>query len=235
MNELEVVMTSASRPELLERTILSLLKNFKSNGKLKWSIHEDILNKKASDRCIEFLNSLNLDLDLKTNDPPIGQCRSVIGLLENTTQEFVVKWEDDYILLKEVDLSSIINVMEKYNINQVVFSKRGIMSDKHGFKKKTIDFNGIKLTACHHWYMQPAIWRMSFIRDILKKVKIECSPNFHWGINHHLERMFGGKINTDWVLNNTRTFYFGEIGKDQTIQHIGTGSNSLRMGEYKWK
>lgn len=234
MKTIDIIRTSASRPELLEESTESMLKNLKYSGELRWFLHEDVLNEAASERCIEYSKNLGIYTKIKKNSPPLGQCKSFLWLIDQVKSDYAIHWEDDYVLIKEIDLDFLVNVMDHHPVNQISFSKRDILPDKPKFVKKEVDFDGSIFTTSHHWYVAPAIWRMKFIRPHLSALRRHCPNDFHWEINRQIKGP-NRTHDADWVINNSRTFYFGAIRKGKCVEHIGTGDNSLRLGRYKWK
>ena len=93
--------TSASRPELLKESTESLLKNLKYSGKLRWFLHEDVLNREGSNKCVEYSKSLGIYEKVEVNQPPIGQGMSLSWLIDQVSTPYVLNWEDDFIAKME--------------------------------------------------------------------------------------------------------------------------------------
>jgi hypothetical protein len=234
---IDILRTSASRPALLKVSTESVLKNLKYSGKINWFLHEDVLNKTASEECVAYSKSLNLYNKIEVSDPAIGQHKSFIQLTKHITSKYMIHYEDDYELLKELDLDTLINIMEKYpdSINQITFPKRDILPDRPNFVKREIELDGIKFTTAPHWFVQPALWRMSFISPYMQKVYSynDMNKDWHWVLSRALRK---NETITDgqWVIDNSKTFYLGEMRKGKIVEHIGTKDNSLRLGKFTW-
>ncbi|MFA5024990.1 MAG: hypothetical protein WC503_00585 [Candidatus Shapirobacteria bacterium] len=236
MIDIDVVRTSASRPELLKISTESIKKNLKYSGKLRFLLHEDKLNEKASAEVMEYAHSCGLyDVIRQDEAPMIGHKRSFLWLFSQTITKYVIHFEDDYELIKELDLDPIVNLMEKYpdRINQICFSKRDILPDKPGFVKHTEYFDGIPLTTSQHWMMVPSIWRMSFAKKGIDGILNYKVHDFHWELNKLLK---GRNVinNAEWVLRNTKTFYYGKVREGKLVEHIGKIDKSVREKTYKW-
>jgi len=235
MKDIDFVRTSASRPELLKISTESIKKNLKYSGKIRFILHEDCLNPAASKGVELYASESGVYEIVQVNNPPIGHKKSFQWLFDQASTQYVIHWEDDYELIKEIDLNALINLMDNHpnDINQIVFSKRDIMPDKPGFKKIEKAFDNIVLTTCHHWMMVPAIWRMSYIRPILNEIRGCDDSDFHWKINRILKGSNRGH-DAEWVIKNTKTYYLGKIREGKCVEHIGKIDKSVREGTYKW-
>jgi hypothetical protein len=273
---IDIIRTSASRPDLLKISTQSILDHLKFSGKINWFLHEDVLNDAASEECIKYSESLGIYTKIGKNNPPLGHSESFYWLIDRITSDFFMFWEDDYELLQvfeclnpdcrkkttnkykvktgrgleicelcgsefiesPTDLDVLIGLMEKYpQINEIVLPKRDILPDKPNFIKKVVKFDDTILTVCHHWYVAPAIWRVSYIMPFIKKMAQDFHPQggfgWHWEINRNVK----GRdiiVDAEWVERHTGTYYLGEIRSGQRILHLGAGNKSLRNGEYKW-
>ena len=221
--KIDIVRMSASRPDLLKESTETLMQHLKFSGELRWLFHEDVLNKKRSDECIEYINSLDIDKVLVVDDPPITNGPGLTNLLKSTNTSYVIQWEDDYRCERDIDLDLVCKVLdENPGVNQIAFNKRSTMSEKPGFVKKEVTRSGVKLMTNPHWAFTPAIWRMSYIMP-----KWSCQKGFiHWHINSILK---GSLKQADWVINNTGTYYLGTNGEPRFCFHIGY-ERSLRNG-----
>ena len=229
---LDIIRTSASRPELLKESTESLLKYIKFSGILRWIIHEDVLNWSKSSECIEYIKGLDINKVLLIDKPNVGQGMSLTKLLEASTTKYFLNWEDDYRAEREIDLDLVVKILDENNdVNQISFWKRQTMSEKPGFKKKEVIKSGRVLTTNPHWAFTPAIWRASFI-----KPKWKNGDEIHWHMNRVLKASTNNP-NADWVIANLGTYHLGPIGENRYSYHIGWGDHSLRLGkeQVSWK
>lgn len=235
MKKVQIIRTSASRSELLKASTESILNNLEYSGELEWILHEDVLDQSASNECINYSNQLNIYRTIGVDYPPLGHRRSFLWLFKHVTEDYVIHYEDDYILEKPVDLDLLIGIMEKYpdQINQIVFPKRDILPDKPGFSKIEIELDGVTFTTCQHWMMVPAIWRMSYIKNAIDKLQVYYLEDFHWRLNRILK---GSNLKHDaqWVIKNTKTFYLGKLRSGKLVEHIGKIDKSVREKTYRW-
>ena len=97
---IDIIRTSASRPDLLKISTQSILDHLKFSGKINWFLHEDVLNTTASEECVQYSKSLNIYKEIKVNNPSIGHTKSFYWLTEHITSPYFMFWEDDYELLQ---------------------------------------------------------------------------------------------------------------------------------------
>jgi hypothetical protein len=98
--DIDIIRTSASRPELLKISTQSILDHLKFSGNMEFILHEDVLNQASSDECIRYSESLGIYKTIKVDNPPLGHNRSFTWLASQVTSPFFLFWEDDYELLQ---------------------------------------------------------------------------------------------------------------------------------------
>jgi len=235
---IDIMRTSASRPSLLKESTETMLEHLKYSGKLRWFLHEDVLNRESSDECVKYSRSLGIYEKVEVNQPPIGQGLSLSWLIEQVETPYVINWEDDYIAKQDIDLDLCVAIFDQHkDINQIAFQKRPIMGEKPGFKKKQIsrkvkmkdEIIDVDLVVNPHWAFIPSIYRASY----LKSKWVKESGQIHWSFNARLKGGNGVKRDANWVMANTGTYFLGKIEHGWYTYHIG-GGKSLREGDYKW-
>lgn len=224
----EIMIDSASRPELLLQTLESLWKYLRyNNGVIVWKLHEAVLFPAES--------RMNVDMAMKSNyfdviyiqKEPKGEGCSINTILQQCEASYFLHWEDDYEALREIPVHTAVEIMEKdSSVNQVIFNRRDTMIEVAGWYKKEYIKAGHVMTTSPHWRITPALWRMSFIKSKWRPVE---GGNFHWAINGELqkeiERCREGKT-PEWVNENLGTFYLGGIGESAYCRHIGFGKSN---------
>jgi len=247
---IDIMRTSASRPDYLKTTTEALQKNLKYDGGFRWLIHEDSLHEEWSKQCTDYINEVGIYDVSKVNQTPIGQGPSLTWLLEQTNTPYILNVEDDYELIKPLDLNPLVDLMDKHpGINQIAFHKRRI-SWKRGnyFTKKQVVRDGVPLVTDPHWAFTPSLFRLSY----LKPKWVSFADNVHWKMNEVLKGGRGMR-DADWVIANTGTYWLGCIRhidmlmkdhgftKEEALNcddgryhfHLGTGDGSIRHGRYK--
>jgi hypothetical protein len=215
--QIDIIRTSSSRPELLELTTHSLQKHLKFDGNFRWLIHEDAVNDR-SPKCMDFIENSGIYNVYKQDSPPVGQGNSLFWLLNQVKSKYILYIEDDWRLLKDINLNEVINIMEEHNdVNQICFNKRAIMKKKQWFTKKEVYKNNIALTTNMYWTFIPSLWRMSYIKDKIPYNLKECTGGqLSYGVNTHLRQLFGNgedqnQFHADWVIKNTGTYFLGNV------------------------
>lgn len=238
---LTIIRTSASRPELLIESTETLRKNLKFSGEIRWILHEDVLNREASNECVEYIKSVG-NYKIIVDDPPIGQGNSLNKMYELVDTDFLIAWEDDHTCTRELNLDIPYKILKENNdVNQVVFNKRDTMPSigeppRQVWYKKVIERSGVQLTSCPHWRLTPAMWKKSFIDKFWIPANKD-SREFNWEINIQLRHPHGYTMNdfldADWAMKNIGTYYLGGIDEKRYCYHIG-GGKSIREFKYKW-
>ena len=223
MSVIDVIRTSASRPELFKASTRSLKEGLLYSGKLRWLMHENYLDREASKEIVRFAKESGLYEEILEADPSIGQGMALTRLLKRTRARYVFNFEDDWEIVRPIDLDAACRLMdENPGIHQIVFNKRDTMRDVNEFKKLEVDFSGTKLVTCPHWRLTPALWRVSFIWPWWAA---DDSGNFHWNLN---DRMKGSRKMRDaeWVVRHTGTYYMGKFDEKQFVRHLGTDQSA---------
>ena len=195
--EIDLWRMSASRPWQLEKTHGNLLKYLKYSGKINYHLIESYVQDEYSDKCVEWGNDNGYQVHII--NPQQGQGYAMDeGVNRAVTNEFALKWEDDFMPIKEIPLNDCVLAMEQYpGINQICFNKRETMAQKEytlngkrlHWMKEQREFevklkNGRKrvvpLVIKEKWWFGSAIWRMSFIKPIFKFWNYNTHNFFDW-------------------------------------------------------
>ena len=251
MRDVDIMRTSASRPDYLRISTESMVKFLKPTVNFRWMVHEDQIDGGRSDECIRYAKESGVYSVIERHNPPIGQGASLGWLLGKCKTPYVLNWEDDQDPIKEIDIESLCNLMDNNpDINQIGFHKRTIMHEKPGFVKKQVVRDGVPLVTDPHWAFTPALWRASYIKPFWKSF----DKNIHWRMNDILK---GDLVRgPEWVMENTGTYFLGyglcclkEFGGNKTreeymqlnngyyMKHLGRQKHgeggSVRLNGYK--
>lgn len=225
---IDIVRTSASRPDLLQRSTESLLEKILWDGDTRMILHEDVLNKEASNKCIKWAEKSGLFDIIEVSNPPITQGPSLCWLMSKITSEYFLNWEDDFLAVRPIDLNLVVKVMdENKDVNQIAFHKRQTMSNRHGWPKKEVVRSGVWLTTNPHWAFTPSIERTSFIKP--QWVDLPKFSNPVWIINPIVKKT-NVMRSAEWLIENVGCYFLGKIGESAFSKHIGEGQ-SVRKGE----
>jgi hypothetical protein len=225
---IDVIRPSASRPDLLKTTHEEFLKRAIWNGGFRFVLHEDVIEAKKSQRCIEF--GLEQCYTVQISNPPVGQGESVHSLWKESKTDYIFHLEDDWLFIRDFDLNKAVSLMNNHpEVNQICYHKRPIMAEKGEFKKEQIDFDGQPLVLAPHFGLLPGLWRRSFFNDRWKTFPL--SSNFGGEINMHLKGIgpSGEFRDHEWMKLHIGAYFWGKHGEDPFVQHLGI--QSRRMGQ----
>jgi hypothetical protein len=222
-NQIDIIRTCTSRPEVFNFTMDSLRKHLKFSGKMRYIVHEDVVDIERQEK----FNFSECDV-VKTDNPPLGQGSSIYWLLEQVQTDIILNIEDDFRLLKDINLDELTNLMNKHkDINQITFNKRPRMDKKFYFTKKKIERDGIPLTTNMYWTCIPSLWRVDFIKNKISKGYCDrYNINFCYGINNILRQLFGMGLqiedyNAEWVMKNVGTYFLGSYKDKKMLKENG--------------
>jgi len=163
--KLTVVLTSCGRFDLLADTVASFLRHFDTDRII---VADDAGNIKAA---TAFASGLP-QIDMRVNDPPCGQMRSIDGLYASVNTPYVVHLEDDWAFSGDADLDKVMRLLEARPDISVVcigyrFDKR--FAD-HARKeaREGVDYWVWDLDAHPKWFsysFNPSVGRTGFWRE----------------------------------------------------------------------
>lgn len=222
---MDILITSSSRPDLLQQTIKSMQDKLKFSGTLRWLLHEDCLDENRSTQVICWAEQSNLFDEIVVSKPRIGLGASVYEMFSYIESLVFFRSCDDWRYTKEIDLDILLNLFEKYEkINQIVFHKRCVEGTKNEFLRESTNFDGTWLTITNQWGWIPAIWRTGFVKE---KYKLAWTS----GISFFDELKGKTVLDPMWFKENMGAYLFGKIEEsDIFIKHIGGGRRTLDNG-----
>jgi len=220
MADIDIIRTSTSRFEVFELTTEALRHHLKFSGTLRWILHEDVISDGRSKRLLEYAKD-KYDI-IKSDSPSIGQGSSLKWLLSKTNTKYVFLIEDDWRLIRDLDVDMMLKLMEdNKDINQLCPNKRATLPRRGDtFTKKEVKRSGYWLTTNPYWTLVPSLWRMSYIADKLPPdIENLSGGACSYGINNFIRKKYGVDVSggqmcdADWVIKNTGTYYIGPIKK----------------------
>jgi hypothetical protein len=188
----------------MKRAMDSFMKHVKYTGIIQWILHEDVVLKKESGQILTWAKYNSIFDQIIKTEPAQRLTHAVKMLLDVSKSKYLLKLEDDWIFVRDVDIDYIIDTMDNNpDMNQIYFSKARQST-------KVILKNGYKVIAPvgkgpYEFAMAPGVWRTSFIK-----------PRWNENTNAYcpiMDRPVG-----DYLYGN-------DEGK-QNIEHIGTISTS---------
>ena len=212
----ELIVTSASRPHLLEQTLLTLAEMMDQLPRLV-TVHDDAVfpGKEAEVRLTaerHFPGSR-----IVCHDPPIGLGPALYQLIRDVRTDYVLYSQDDFETIRGLPIRLALEVMEQHGINQIRFNKRRTMDRKGDFVKCERFFRttrrleggetiaeSLPLTVADHWYFQTGLWRTSTIWAVLDWWK-------GWGpgiFAEHAEAKINAALNGEMAREGFPSRYF---------------------------
>ncbi len=205
---IQVMITSASRPEYLKQVFTALKCHLKYSGDIEYILHEDVMDEKLSKEVCIWAESQSEVVRIIVTDPNQGLKIAIQTLLGVITTKYVLNWEDDWLLLKELNLDDMVDVMVHYSMNQVTVNNRS-------FRKVNIIDEYKEKKVLHRqsaeWPIGPGLWKRSFIKE-------------HWDLNCDIYHpIFKG-------VTDPRVCWHNNFGEGFYLEHIGVVSR-LRPGK----
>jgi len=230
---IDVFVTSSSRPQLLERTLKSFLAGALYLGNFRFYINEDYVDSHESSKCLNVLNSILNGYSLKCNSPPIGLSGAFLHFSRYFENEFLFYLQDDWELIRPIDLGRAITLFRACPfVNQVRFNKRKTMKYKGEgdtkWCKKELICNGYTITTSDSWYLNPSLWRTSFIAPFISS-DLRGKPSqrpYIWKLNEILGKHFKvvkhqGKYDGTDFSDKVGTYIYGGIDSPPFFKHLG--------------
>ena len=198
---IDILITSASRPEYLKRLFDSLFEYLEGFEEAKVYLHEDIVNEEESKKVLSWISTVPAFVDMILITTPAKKDSHAIKRLLNVSKsKYALYCQDDWILLKPVPTGDIIQAFEDHEqINQIAFN-RGKNRHYHNFKEiPTRHFS--RLVQCFDWILTPAIWRMSYIKPRFKVTENADDIGLI---------LRGGKTRDEkWLADNMGSYFWG--------------------------
>jgi len=224
----DIIITGSSRPDLLKITVESFRKFLHTEKNLNWILHEDCINIENSKESIKWAEKNGFSaviIDLK----PIGLGLSIDKLISKVKTPYALYIQDDWELERPVELDRILWVMDDVkNINHVLFGKMKLRQKTGDFLHENEVFQGLDLTLNNSWHLNPAIWRMSKVREkwnISKPDRIEGFFTNQFGT--HKQR-----LDKTYCFDKLGSFFLGKIGEYRYVRHLGS---TCRMEDFRIK
>jgi hypothetical protein len=216
---MDVLITSSSRLECLQKTIETFQKFIKFSDDLDFILHEDYVIKAESEKVVEWAKKSGIFSKILETKPAKRLGKAIEKLMSVSNNELVLKWKDDWELTREINLDDVAEIMIKCkDVNQIQFNKRENPTLKHGFNHRLVIKNGKELTLCREWGMAPAMWRLSWI-----KPRWVCHNNGD-SVNQELL----GKVARDenWCEINLGAYWYEKPGLGHFVRHLGYGDKN---------
>ena len=125
---LEFTTTACNRPEILEQTYHSFSKKLKNVDFTKSTLYINIDPSPSKDNISEVINVArkyfgNVIYNIP-NEPNFAQ--AILWCFQQVKGEYFFHLEDDWILLREVNIHNMVHVLQSPNVSQCILNKKNI-------------------------------------------------------------------------------------------------------------
>jgi hypothetical protein len=111
---LDITMTSILRPKVIERTLFSLKEHLKFSGDIRLILSVDPIGEQVAKKSILKVARKYFPVFHKYNDTASFE-NSVLWLWNQVESLYFLHWEDDKVLLKDLDIDWCIKKLEENN------------------------------------------------------------------------------------------------------------------------
>ena len=218
--DLDVVITSSSRPQLYPFMWKSFNDMITFRGNRRVLCHEDSVFPEQSNKIISWLEKLKGKGEIQKiykHKPAIGLGMALTQMIGEVKSKYMFYIQEDWEFERPIDVDQILWVMDKNpNINLIYFNKIRNSGTINKCEQREYTFDGLKMCLSHGWNFLPGIWRMDFVRK-------------HWrGIATHPEGFFTNTFGTHEQRKNVKhcydkmgAFIYGHTGDFRYVRHIG--------------
>lgn len=225
IDNIDMVISSGSRPEFLKRTLESFSERFKFSGKIRYIFHEDVLLPEKTEEVLDIIKPYNFAI-VQVDNPPLGQPLALNASMQHIKSDYFFNLEDDWVCDRDLPIDHVLALMEKHrDINQVCFNKRSTMTEKYGWKKVEIERDGQCFVTNVHWTLIPSLWRTSFMKKYWKTPPKHCIIQWWWNKEvKQLAQDVDGVRYASWMMENVGAYFLGKYGEPPYVRHIGVNT-----------
>jgi hypothetical protein len=225
MDRIDILITSASRPNSLRSEVKAFKKHVKFSGQMNFHLHEDRVPKMEgeSERLIEWARRKpSYFTTVYLSHPRIGRGPALNLLRKHAKSKYIFYMEEDFDFIRDVDLDELIRLMDKYTtINQIAFPWRvrtvhakpgGPHGDDFVYQERTFDDHVMHIPD--RWTWQPALWRRSWVMP-------------HWNFAaRRSNKMFNRKFkqgcgplewSAEWLEKTYGAYFYSPVHKDPKV------------------
>jgi len=172
---IDITMTATVRPYILERTLDSFFENMLKNTKrdLRLILNVDPIGDEdyRQEDVLIVAKKYFKDIVYNFPDKP-GFCEAVIWCWKNTVAPYIFHLEDDWILMRNVDLLKITRILnETKNLVSVRLNKEHLTD---GEKLEIVE--GCDIVYSNTISLNPTIFTGNFVRNIVPVMDSSLNP-----------------------------------------------------------
>lgn len=214
---MDILITSASRPECLQSEVDSL-KYLNCDEGFNLHLHEDVVpgREELSDELVQWAEESNEFTTIYVSNPRIGRGFALNKLRPHAQSDFILYLEEDWEFIKRIDLNYLLFIARKHSdINQIGFYDRELYYiEKPGgpegrdiFEYKVVQFGSCNLFVSERWNWLPAIWRTEWVKKRWNFKEYMANKEF----NRSLKRNVGmNEWNPSWLKKNIGAYIYSD-------------------------
>lgn len=183
MKNIDIVTTATLRPDILHSTLNSFTKNiFKDKSQYRFIINIDPVGDMTKSKDDVIAVAKKYFDDVVVNSPKVASFpKAVMWLWENTSADYIFHLEDDWMVNREIDISDMVNILEKYPSICTVRLSKGVIGAGGKILKpykckfaREEDRRRFKLFP--RISLNPTLIRGSFAREAVKVMTPDINP-----------------------------------------------------------
>lgn len=224
---IDVTMTATLRPEIVRKTLSTYKRMFTEDNSYVLYINIDPIGEHVQQEEIYMIAKQFFHKVIPNFPKEAGFCKAFKWCIENTTSDYIFHLEDDWELLRPININSLINLM---NMNREIGSlrlNRGFvlpfsettleLKTAHGprFRKINSSYTSMVEGFIEHpdVSFNPGLFRGDYIRKVSKQLVPPKNPE-----DQFLELYY--KKRWDLIPSLIQTIYIGE-GLEIATRDIG--------------
>ena len=171
MIKIDVVTTATIRPSLLDTTFFSFREKMLTDKyKYRLIINIDPIGERDTHpkKVLKVAKTYFDDIIFNVPETP-GFTKAVIWCWNQTTSDYIFHLEEDWKLLTNINIDSMIELLNKYpKLASLRLNKQNTGSSKHGCRYGFIYYPKISLN--------PTLFKGDFLRNVAKLMDVNLNP-----------------------------------------------------------
>ena len=227
MNEIDVLITGSSRPQLFPYFWKSFKEKIHFDGKMNIYYHEDFVFPKESEKVLSYISNLNEDIKIYSHNPPLGLGKSMDYMFKNHLKnDYMFYLQEDWEFERPVELDRLMWVMKQNEeVNFIGLNKIKNSGSLNGSSQPEYCYSGLDMILYHGWSFTPGIWKMPFVRKHWRVREERPEGYFTTAFGDHKTRQ-----DCEYCRKHIGAYMLGKTGEFRYVRHLG---NNWRMA--KWR
>jgi hypothetical protein len=228
--ELDLLITSSSRPQLFPYCWESWKKMIHFTGLLNVYVHEDFVFPEQSKEVIKYLTILKESGEIRDftyHNPSIGLGKSMDYMFKHHIKsKYMFYLQEDWEFERPIDMNQLIWVMEENeHINMIGLNKIRNTGSLNGSEQTEHTYSGVDMILYHSWSFMPGLWRMPFVKKHWRVREVRPEGFFTNTFGSHEQRS-----DCEYCKNVIGAYMLGKTGDFRYVRHIG---NDWRMAHWR--